>query len=154
MGGADAAVFEPLIAGIGWIGGLMALGIALSVGGLAWWWAGHMERPDLARIFARVLLSSFGVACLLIGTWAFGIATEAALGLPLGRSSGGTAILAYWITLLATNRDLAMSAALLRQAEHPLLAGLFAAAGLAAWGLTKVMLFFVVVVALGSLFGA
>lgn len=144
---------DPIIAAAGWIGGLMLLGVAASLVGLAWWWAGAMERLELARVIARGFLAALGIALTLVGAWGVAIGTEAAAGYPLGPQSGGTALLAYWLTLSLASRDLSLTAALLRRGGHPWLAGLAACGAAGAYALGKVMALFVLVVAFAVLIG-
>ena len=149
--GIGPELLDPLIAGSGWIIGLMLVGVALSALGYAWWWAGTMDAPTLGRAIARAALGGLGIGFLLAGGWALAIGTEAAAGYPLGRSSGGTVLVAYWIALMATNRELALSAGLLRRAGRGWLAGATALLGVGAWALTKLMAFFVLMVAFAQL---
>lgn len=146
-------LIDTILASAGWIGGLMLLGVAGSLLGLAWWWAQAMDEIDLPRLFARGFLAGLGLVLTLAGTWGLAIGTEVALGYPLGRSSGGTALIAYWVTLALTNRDLCLSAALLHRAQRPLLARMAAFAALGAFGLTKLMALCVAVVAFAQLIG-
>lgn len=144
-------LLDPVIAGAGWIAGLMALGVALSAIGFAWWWAGAMGRPDLPRVIGRAFVGGLGLGCLLVGSWALAIATEVSLGYPLGDSSGGGAVLAYWVTLETATREMALTAGLLRRASHPTLAGFSWVATAGCHVLAKVMLLFVLVVAFAQL---
>ena len=54
-------LIDPILAAVGWIGGLMLLGVAASVLGLAWWWAEAMDPPDLPRVIARAFLAGVGL---------------------------------------------------------------------------------------------
>lgn len=151
-------LIDTIAGGASWLLGLGLLGVAGSVLGLAMWLAVRMRPQSALPILGRAALGAVGTLMLCVSLMAISVGTEALTGYPLGRSSGGGSLVAYYLAAKVGLVDAALGAGLLHRLHaetgeglHRALAGLAWAWGAGVWLLGKVVALLVVIVVIGLL---
>ena len=155
---ARAGFIDGLLGGGFWIVGASVTCLAVAVLGLAWWIATVMRPSGYATVLLRAIVGAAGAGGLTLGVFLMAVGSEAALGYPLESSSGGTALIAWWLAARLGYQELTVSASALRRLAERTESSLAAVMSYGAYAgaagtylLSKLFALFVLMVALDVL---